>query len=163
MHMKYHMRRADKAIQDEDDLKKILRTTEYVTIALSKDDEPYLVSLSHGYDEEKNCIYFHCASEGKKLDYMKVNDRTWGQAIQDHGYMQAECNHAYATVQFSGRTKFLEDLEEKHRAMVVMIRQLDSDPEKMIKGLKPESLGSTVIGRIDIDYMTGKKTEEVTI
>lgn len=163
MHMKYHMRRADKAIENEEDMKKILRTTEYVTIALSKDDEPYVVSMSHGYDEKSNCVYFHCASEGKKLDYMKANDKVWGQAIQDQGYIQGECNHAYATVQFSGRAKLLEDLEEKHHAMVVMIKQLDSDPEKMIKSLKPESLGSTVIGRIDIDYMTGKKSEEVTV
>ncbi len=161
--MNYHMRRADKAIENEGDMKKILRTTEYVTIALSKDDEPYVVSLSHGYDEERNCIYFHCASEGKKLDYMKANGKVWGQAILDQGYMQGECDHAYATVQFSGRTKLLEDLEEKHHAMVIMIRQLDSDPEKMIKDLKPESLGSVVIGRIDIDYVTGKKSEELTI
>lgn len=68
---KYHMRRTDREITNAATLKKILKSTQYVTIAMSMDDQPYLVSLSHGYDEERNCIYFHSAKEGKKLDYLK--------------------------------------------------------------------------------------------
>ncbi len=63
--MKYHMLRHDKEITDEETLKKILKTTQYVTLAMVKDSEPYLVSLSHGYDEEKHCIYFHSPKKGK--------------------------------------------------------------------------------------------------
>ncbi len=48
--MKYHMLRDDKEITDEGALKKILKTAQYVTLAMVKDNEPYLVSLSHRYD-----------------------------------------------------------------------------------------------------------------
>ena len=71
--MTYHVRRKDKEITDIAVLKKILKSAKYVTIAFSMDNQPYLVSLSHGYDENRNCIYFHCAKEGKKLDYLKSN------------------------------------------------------------------------------------------
>ena len=60
---KYHLRRADKEISDPALLRKILKTAQYVTIAMSVEDQLYLVSLSHGFDEEQNCIFFHCASE----------------------------------------------------------------------------------------------------
>jgi nitroimidazol reductase NimA-like FMN-containing flavoprotein (pyridoxamine 5'-phosphate oxidase superfamily) len=86
--MKYRLRRKDKEISDQTELRNILKITKYVTIALCMDNRPYLVSLSHGYDETRNCIYFHCAKAGKKIDYIKSNNTVWGQAIEDHGYAE---------------------------------------------------------------------------
>jgi nitroimidazol reductase NimA-like FMN-containing flavoprotein (pyridoxamine 5'-phosphate oxidase superfamily) len=64
---------------------------------------------------------------------------------------------------FSGRVTLLEDRDEKRKAISLMINQLDEDPETLIANLKPESLKNTVMGRIDIDYMTGKKSEEIEV
>ena len=161
--MSYHMRRKDKEITDLSAMKKILKATKYVTLALSKDDVPYVVTLSHGYDEEGHCIYFHCAGEGKKLDYMRANRLVWGQALLDHGYVEVECSHNYATVVFSGWVTFLESLEDKWHAMSLMTRQLDPNAETMIANRNPESLKDTVVGRIDIEYMSGKKSQEVDV
>jgi len=161
--MKYHMRRHDKEIKDEATLRKIFKTTQYVTLAMVKDDEPYLVSLSHGYDEETHCIYIHSAKEGKKLDYMRANPVVWGQAMLDHGYVEVECTHHYASVMFKGRVHFIEDKEERWRAISTINRQLDPNAEEMISKRKPESLDSAVIGKIVIDNWSGKKSEEVTV
>lgn len=165
--MRYHMRRSDKEITDPVDLRKILKSTQYVTLAMSKDDRPYLVSLSHGYDEERDCIYFHCAPEGKKLDYLSSNKAVWGQALLDHGYQRSdnpcECNHLYASVHFSGRVTFLEDAGEKRRALECMFRQIDSDPEPLLERLSHDRLSRAAVGRIDIEFMTGKKSKEVTL
>jgi len=62
----FHIRRKDREITIDNQLKEALKTASYITIALCKNNEPYLVSLSHGYDEKKNYLYFHCASNGKK-------------------------------------------------------------------------------------------------
>jgi nitroimidazol reductase NimA-like FMN-containing flavoprotein (pyridoxamine 5'-phosphate oxidase superfamily) len=163
MLMRYHMRRMDKAITDEEEMRSILKSTQYVTIAMAKENEPYLVSLSHGYDPEENCIYFHCAKEGKKLDYLEANNVVWGQALIDRGYSQGECNHLYASVHFRGRVTLLEDPEEKWEALALMTRRLDSDPEKLISGRSRGRVMETVVGRIDIEYMTGKKSNGVTL
>ena len=161
--MKYHMLRHDKEITDEETLKKILKTTQYVTLAMVKDNEPYLVSLSHGYDEEKHCIYFHSAKKGKKLDFMRANPVVWGQALLDHGYVEIECSHNFASVMFSGKVSFIEDKEERWKAISLMNRQLDPNAEEMIANRKPESLDRAVIGKIVIDYWSGKKSPEVTV
>jgi len=165
--MKYHMRRSDKEITDKEILKKILKKTQYVTIAMSMDGRPYLVSLSHGYDESSNRIYFHCAKEGKKLDYLRSNNEVWGQAVLDHGYFWAEdpceSNYFFASVHFSGKVTFIEDPEEKRHALECLVRQLNSNPEQLIARLAPDRIARTLVGRIDIDLMTGKKSEEVTI
>jgi nitroimidazol reductase NimA-like FMN-containing flavoprotein (pyridoxamine 5'-phosphate oxidase superfamily) len=120
------------------------------------DNEPYLVSLSHGYDEARNCIYFHCASEGKKLIFAKANNKVWGQVVQDYGVTD-ECDYAYISVHFSGRLFLIDDLAEKQRAMEVMVRQLSPNPEAKLAKIKPEKLAATTMGKIDIKYMTGKQ------
>lgn len=165
---RYHVRRSDKEITDPATLKTILRSAQFVTIAMSVDDRPYLVSLSHGYDEDYNCVYFHCANEGKKVDYLRANNAVWGQAILDGGYAQNECTHHYASVHFSGRVVFLEDPAEKRRALECMMRQLDKSPERLMERLDTEDFGRalaerTLVGRIDIEYMSGKKSKEVEI
>ena len=154
--MSFHLRRKDREITDSAELKQVLKTTKYVTIALCMDNEPYLVSLSHGYDESRNCVYFHCADEGKKLVYIKANSNMWGQAVQDYG-VTGDCDYAYVSVHFSGRVCLIEDLSEKQHAMEVMVRQLSVNPEEKLAKIKPEKLAKTTMGRIDISCMTGKK------
>lgn len=163
--MSFHLRRRDKEITDGRLLKKILKTAKYVTIAFSMNDEPYLVSLSHGYDEKQNCLYFHCAKEGKKLDYLKSNKSVWGQALLDFGYSESEseCTYLYASVQFSGQVTLVESLEEKYQGIKFLMDRLDRSLGKRTAKVDPKRLSDTVIGRIDIEHMTGKKSKEVAV
>ena len=153
--MSFHVRRKDREITDSQALKKVLKSTKYVTISLCMDSEPYLVSLSHGYDETQNCIYFHCAPEGKKLVFMKANNKVWGQAVLDYGVTD-ECDYAYTCVHFSGKISLISDLSEKQHAIEVMVQQLSANPEAKLAKIKPEKLAKTTMGKIDINYLTGK-------
>lgn len=158
------IRRKEKAIESKDEILSILKKAKYITIAMSLDDEPYLVTLSHGYDVENYCIYFHCAHEGKKIDILKNNNIVWGQAIDDYGYAEGSCDHLFATAQFRGRVSFIKDLKEKRHALVTMIHALEPDPEKVIEEQVTEkSVKNVNIGRIDIELISGKKAKEVVI
>jgi nitroimidazol reductase NimA-like FMN-containing flavoprotein (pyridoxamine 5'-phosphate oxidase superfamily) len=154
--MSFHVRRKDREITDPDELRQVLKATKYVTVALCMENKPYLVSLSHGYDEAKNCLYFHCAPEGKKLVYQKANNKVWGQAVLDFGVTD-ECDYAYTSVHFQGKMRLISDLKEKQHAIEVLVRQVSLNPEAKLAKIKPEKLEKTTIGRIDIDYMSGKK------
>jgi nitroimidazol reductase NimA-like FMN-containing flavoprotein (pyridoxamine 5'-phosphate oxidase superfamily) len=158
------LRRKEKAIETQEEMIAILEGVEYVTVAMCLDGEPYLATLSHGYDRERNCLYFHCAQEGKKVDILKQNDVVWGQALLDKGYVQGACDHLYATTQFRGKVAFLEAVDEKRHALEVMIEGLECEPGRVkATQLTEETIRGVAIGRIDIDYMSGKKSEEVTI
>jgi hypothetical protein len=157
--MSFHVRRKDREITDPNELRQVLKATKYVTVALCMNDEPYLVALNHGYDETKNCLYFHCAPEGKKLVYLKANNKVWGQAVLDFCITE-ECDYAYTSVHFSGKMHLISDLSEKQHAIEVLVRQVSINPEAKLAKLaksKPEGLEKITIGRIDIDYMSGKK------
>ena len=160
------MRRKDKEITDSEKMKSILESAKFVTIAMCTGNSPYLVTLSHGYDKNRNCIYFHCAKEGKKIEYLKANNNVWGQALKDLGYLKGQCNHLFETVQFQGKVTFLEKVEEKRAALECMIRHLERTPdgnaevEKAIARINNDRLGDTNFGRIDIELMTGKQPEK---
>jgi len=158
------IRRKEKAITDSQEMIAILRQAKYVTVAMSLEDEPYLVTLSHGYDVERNCIYFHCAQEGKKIDILRKNKRVWGQALKDNGYAPGKCDHLYATTQFKGRVTLITNEEEKRHALKVMIDQLEDEPDEVFaEQVTDKSVKRVGIGRIDIEEMSGKKASEVII
>ena len=158
------IRRKEKAIDSEDEMISILEKSKYITIAMCQNNEPYLVTLSHGYDRERHCIYFHCAQEGKKVDILSQHNLVWGQAIEDYGYAKGSCDHLYASTHFKGRVTFVEDVNEKEHALRVMINSLEPDPEKVInEQITKKSVQRVNIGRIDIDYMSGKKAKEIII
>jgi nitroimidazol reductase NimA-like FMN-containing flavoprotein (pyridoxamine 5'-phosphate oxidase superfamily) len=155
--MSFHVRRKDREITDPSEMRQVLKATKYVTVALCMDDDPYLVSLSHGYDQPKSCLYFHCAPEGKKLIYAKANSQVWGQAVLDFGVTEA-CDYAYTSIHFSGKLSLITDPTEKRHAMEVLVRQVSLNPEAKLAQIKTEKLASITMGRIDITYMSGKST-----
>ena len=156
--MSFHVRRKDREITDPAQMREVLKATKYVTVALSMNNEPYLISLTHGYDQAQNCLYFHCADEGKKLIYAKANPQVWGQAVLDFGVTD-ECDYAYTSIHFQGTLHLITDPAEKQHALETIVRQTSNRPEEKLANVKPEKLAKTTFGRIDIAYMSGKKHE----
>ena len=153
----YHLRRSEKAITDPAQWLDIIHSQKYMTLAMCKDNIPYLVTVNYGYDETENCFYFHCAGQGKKREYLAANPDVWGQIIEDAGYLDGKCEHAFRTVQFLGTVTFLEDNGEKERALLLMIEQLESDPDAVIQQqITPRSIERVSIGKIAVKGMSGK-------
>jgi nitroimidazol reductase NimA-like FMN-containing flavoprotein (pyridoxamine 5'-phosphate oxidase superfamily) len=158
------VRRKEKEVTDRDEMVRVLLETRHVTIAMCDEEGPYLATLTHGYDRDRNAIYFHCAWEGRKVDALKRDNRVWGQALIDLGYSQGSCDHLYETTQFRGRVTFVEDLEEKRHALMTMIRKNEQEPEKVAaEQVTEDSVRRVNIGRIDIELMTGKRSEKVVV
>jgi nitroimidazol reductase NimA-like FMN-containing flavoprotein (pyridoxamine 5'-phosphate oxidase superfamily) len=161
--MRYHIRRKDKEFTEKELMQKLLKSTQYITLAMVDDGMPYLVPLSHGYDEKNGKIYIHSASEGKKLDVLRKNPNVWGQAMHDHGYHKGECSHLYASVMFKGKVHFIDEVEEKKHAFKVMIDQLEPNMEDRDRFAKSTGIPSTVVMYIEVEEMTGKKSEEIKL
>ena len=157
----WEMRKKEQAIETEEEMKAILQEAHFVTMAMSLDDEPYLVTISHGFDADRTAIYFHCGHEGKKIDILSKNDLVWGEAVLDKGYDGPECKQDYATTQFRGRVTFPTDMEEKRHGLTMLLRQFGADVDKFFaKEDTDKQVKGVNIGRVDIEYMTGKRSSE---
>ena len=155
---RYHMRRPEKHIKGRKRLLELLDSKDHVTIAMCKDNIPYLVTVNHYFDKKGPCIYFHCGSKGKKMDYLHANPVVWGQVMDDLGPVDGECDQEYRTVMFRGKVRFVERMQEKKRALELMISRLASRPAPVKNSLTDASLQRVAICRIDLLEMTGKES-----
>ena len=152
------MRRIEKEISDRESLIKILTGGKYTVISMCKENEVYLVTLSYGYDESKNALYFHCAKEGQKLDFIKSNPFVCGTVIEDNGY-EEECGQTYRSVVFRGKMVIVEDLQEKKIGFNVLLNQLENDPNTTKNKFlnKDETYENLGMLRLDINEISGKE------
>lgn len=167
--MKFHMRRLDREIKDKKALKRLLSYSKYFVLSMSDGHEPYATPLGYVYYERGNVVYFHCAAEGKKMQFLKKNPKVWGLVVLDQGIMEGACVNLYASAMFSGRVEFVQDNSEKTIAMNLFAEKLSKDIsgvkqrlQKIFEGEGSE-LDGVVFGKIVIDELTGKHSTEMTI
>lgn len=152
------MRRVEKEIKDKKDLIEILKKGNYSVISMCKENEPYIVTLSYGYDESKHALYFHCAKEGQKIDLIKANPSVCGTVIEDNGYEEG-CGQAFRSVVFRGNMITVETIDEKKSGFEILLNQLEKDPitikNKFFK--KDETYNNSGMLRLDITEISGKE------
>jgi uncharacterized protein len=154
----WHTRHPDKAITDAAEISRIIMGQKFLTLALCAENQPYLVTLSHAYDSERNCFYFHCSPVGRKIDIIRANPQVYGQVLEDCGYVPTECEHKYRTVQFEGRAEIVADPEEKLRALRLLIERLEPAPEPVkARLLQPDRLTGIAVIRVTVINWSGKQ------
>ena len=157
--MAYHMRRKDRQINSKAKMVEILERGRFIVLALCRGDEPYIVTLSYGYDRSQNCLYLHCANEGMKLDFIRKNPAVCGTVILDKGYIDNECGHEYETVVLRGQILFSETREERRRGIETILHHLEVNPKPfMQKTIESDDVFKTItVLKLVISNMTGKK------
>jgi len=155
------MQKKDREITTKNRIEKILKNGKYVTISMCKMGEPYIITLSYGFDDELNALYFHSANLGLKLDILKENPNVCGTIIEDLGYDLGSCSHKYRSIVFWGKMVIIKDLEEKKHGFDILLNHLEENPSKMKKKFfkNEKSYIDTCVMRLDIKKVTGKASE----
>lgn len=156
----YHIQnRPNREILDSDEIQLILKKGKFAVISMCRGDEPYIVTLSYGYDSQNNALYFHCSNQGLKLDFIKSNPLVCATIIEDGGYIENECGHNYRTLVFWGNMEQLQSLDEKRIGMNVLLKHLESDLDIVKeKALKSEAFySSMVVLKLTITQIHGKQ------
>jgi len=151
--MEQKMRRADRAIP-ENEAQDILRNGEYGVLAtVSADGQPYGVPVSYAYTGE--VIYFHCAVEGHKLNNLRGNHRVSFCVVGRTQVLPAKFATNYESVIVFGTAVEVTDAE-KRAGLVEILKKYS--PDFMEKGLRYiEGDGSKArVYKIVIESLTGK-------
>jgi Predicted flavin-nucleotide-binding protein len=120
------------------EMEHFLKKHSYGRLGLCVEDEPYVVPVAYGYDN--GGIYFHSASQGKKLEFMKKNNRVCFEVD--------EWQKGWASVICYGKVTLREDAEAKKKCFELLTGQ-ELDEEHLQK------VGAC-IGVIQIEEMTGR-------
>lgn len=155
----YHLQnRPNREITSNDEVTGILKKGKYAVISMCHDNEPYIVTLSYGYDHESNSLYFHTSKFGLKLEFLNKNSLVYATVIEDGGYVMDVCEHIFKSVVFWGNLEIVGDVEEKKHGMNVLLNHLE-EKESVIKGYMLKSEGSYAkmeVLRLKITQIHGK-------
>jgi nitroimidazol reductase NimA-like FMN-containing flavoprotein (pyridoxamine 5'-phosphate oxidase superfamily) len=157
--MNYHVRRKERELTDVNELHAILERGRYAVVGLSRNDEPYVVSLSYGHDAAANALYFHCAKTGQKIDFIRANPRACATVVDTAGEDSDSCDHPYVSVVLRGAIRIVEDREEIDRALRLMIRHQEKKRIDYFLGkLTPGNKGydNVLVLKMTVEEMSGK-------
>ena len=150
------MRRSEREIKDRSVIDSVIRSCQVCRLGLCDGREPYVVPLCFGYDGQ--ALYFHTASEGRKLDILQQNSRVCFEFDVVREMVEAEdaCSWGirYQSVIGFGTAEVVDELVEKRRGLAVLMSQY-SDKEF---SLPDETLQRTCVMKITIDRITGKQS-----
>ena len=154
---RFHPRRVEKEIQTLEEVHQILRSQKYMTVACCKENNPYLFIVNYAFCPEEECLYFHCAPLGKKLEYIASNPKVWGEVIVDRGYVTGQCDYNFRSVHFQGEAEIVQEEKEKKLALELLIDQQEPDPEILKSKLTLEQMDKVTVVKIRIQGLSGKE------
>jgi len=146
-------------IRSRDEMESILRQETLGFLGLCRDGQPYVVPMTYAYVDGK--ILFHCAWEGKKLDYIRANPRVCFTVGRQFDMVirhpqGAQCAENHDSVICCGTARILEDETERWEALNAFNRAILQDAEAI--SLRDVSACCAV--EIAVDEMTGRRQRE---
>ena len=145
-------------ITEEKQILDILDSAKILHLGLAVDNEPYVVPMNYGYtfEDGKLVVYLHSALQGKKLDMIRANPRVFFEMDCDRlpfeGKVPCQYGISYSSVMGRGSARIVEDVEEKMRAMSILMKtQTGKDFE-----INERLVSIVSVIRIDVSEYTAK-------
>lgn len=149
------MRRKDREMNREFALM-VLDKCEYAVLAtINQDGTPYCVPLT--IVRKEDCIYFHCAQEGKKVQNLQRNTSVCLTAVGDTHILPHEFSTEYeSAVVFGAALEVLEDAEKVEALRLLCQRHVPGNMAAFDAEIA-RSLSHTAVWKIQIETITGKR------
>ena len=152
------MRRKDKEITDKEIIEEILSKSELCRIAINDDVTPYLVPLNYGYNN--GCLYFHSASQGKKIELLKRNNRVAFEIEYAYEIMKdaLPCNWSakYRSIMGTGTIEILQDVKQIRTGLDIIMSHYGHSQNTYDEAY----LSRIVILKLTIENISGKQSGE---
>ncbi|MCL1830307.1 MAG: pyridoxamine 5'-phosphate oxidase family protein, partial [Oscillospiraceae bacterium] len=128
---------------------------EYAILAITDiEGNPYCVPISPVI--EKGNIYFHSATEGKKIDYLKSNQNVCISAVSYSKLLPYSFSTEYKSAIAYGKATFIEDNEEKTHVLRSITEKYALANLENFDAEVTSSIKRTLVVKIQVDNITGK-------
>ena len=145
-------------ITDPEQIVRILDAAKVLHLGLAVNNEPYVVPMNYGYtmEEGKLTLYLHSAVKGKKLDMIRSNPNVFfaldcGRTPFE-GKVACQYGLSYSSVMGQGTACIVDDVEEKKKAMSVLMK---TQTEKDF-AFEDRLVSIVAVIRIDVSEYTAK-------
>lgn len=122
---------------------------------------PYALPLSYVYDE--NCIYFHSAKTGHKIDILKNNPNVSFCIIDQDEIKPLEYTTYFKSVIVFGNIEIIEENTSKTDPLKKLgLKYSPNNTKKALEKEIQDNINNLVILKLNIDKISGKQAIELT-
>ena len=152
--MSYEMRRKDRQMSREFALD-VTDRCEYAVIAMTDSDKtPYSIPLSIVRDGD--FIYFHCATQGRKVDILRKNPSVCMSCVGDNLREEDKFTTKYQSAVIFGKAEEVVSDEEKIHALRLLCQRHTPNNMRNFDEAIEKSLKVTCVWKIKIEEISGK-------
>lgn len=159
------MRRKDKEITDIDEKLNIIAQNTICRLALFGNDYPYIVPLNYGFSYHNGTLtlYFHGATEGKKMELIKKNNRACFEIDCDTQLITGEktCSYGYEfkSIIGFGKISIAETSDEKITGLNYLMKQQTGNDTKY--DFTEHELKKVCVFTMTVEDFSGKQKKSI--
>lgn len=154
------MRRTDREVKNFDQMIGIMESCDCCRLGLVSSEGAYIVPLNFGYEREgeKLTLYFHGASQGKKIDLIRAQESAAFEMDTRHELVEGDTacaySYRYQSIMGRGRIRLAESDEEKFHGLKIIMAHYSrkSEPE-----FREEMVKRTAVIRLEVDSWSCKE------
>jgi nitroimidazol reductase NimA-like FMN-containing flavoprotein (pyridoxamine 5'-phosphate oxidase superfamily) len=160
-----HVRREDRAVNDEAWIKALLNRAAIGYLATVNDGQPFINSNLFVYDEAKHVIYMHTARVGRTRANVETHEKVCFTVSEMGRLLPAEealeFSVEYAGVVAFGTAQVIEENAEMRHGLQLLLDKYFThlQPGRDYRPIADEELKRTSVYRIDIEHWTGKRKQ----
>ena len=154
------MRRKDREVTDLGAIGRIIGDCKVLRLGMVDEGRPYVVPMNFGFDLRDGVLelYCHSAPEGRKVEVLRRKPEVCFEMDCGHRLVEAEaaCGYgfAYSSVIGEGTVGFIEDHEEKLRAL---LRIMEHQTGRSDFSIPDAALRGVLVFRVAAGSFTAKQ------
>jgi nitroimidazol reductase NimA-like FMN-containing flavoprotein (pyridoxamine 5'-phosphate oxidase superfamily) len=150
------IRRKDKEIETDDAINLLIKCEYGVLSTSGSDGQPYGVPLSYVYKD--NCIYFHSARIGHKIENIENNPKVSFCAIGDTNVLPSKFSTEYESVIVFGVASEVQGTE-RYNALLWLLEKYSNEFIEEGKSYIEQKDRATKVTKIEIKHISGKRAQ----
>ena len=148
------MRRKDLAMSQEA-TSALIDAKEYAVLSLTgPDGRAYGVPLD--YVRKEDCLYFHGAKEGRKVDAMRINPWACAVILGDTTIVPEKFGRKYESAIIEGPIELIDDPEQKRRVMTWVGESRSPGYPEKAQSVIERMLDRVLIYKMKMEIVSGK-------
>ena len=144
----------DNALDDKEAIEIIKKGSFGVLSTIGEDGFPYGVPLNYTYFD--NCICFHCAQKGHKIENIDFNNKVSFGVVTKSDVLANEFDTDYESAIAFGKATVVNDDSEKKDILLSVLNKYSSEYVKAGNNYMQKYWDETKVVKIKIEYLSGK-------
>lgn len=149
------MRRADRKIEKNEALMLLLQSSYGILATVDNNGQPYGIPLN--YIVANDCIYFHCAPDGHKLQNIGENHKVCFTVVGRTNVLPEEFSTDYESVIIFGQSSWVKQDEEKIMALQEFVKKYSADFISKGDSYIEKAKDKVFVFKMSMEHCTGKR------